>query len=1359
MQNHTLTQSNSANVENEDQLSDSSEQAYQYTRAIRFKLDPQRQSQDFQNKLKDLKSSESQTDLLKLSELLLKTHTSLKDLLFTPKAKDKKCKANTRNEISDTSEKDRLKWRKKLSVSKNWLKVWHKHIFHASIKNIRQNKDGKYKFQELKPIHEDLKQRLSTWKEQTEKLQGYCQQPKESQVRHSDIVYIIRWFLNRQRLPYIQELLREIHVPYSNLDNKVRSLKDDVQKLQDDLKIAETCYQSSQSAGIEFAKASFNYYTVNKKPKIYCKDRLEQSRYNNFFTIIKNHHWYNSNNDQNLNQRNEIFFFKSDLEKEWLKRYIDKYNANNDNKYKIQDDLQNGVKLSLDQTYDMMKAFKAEQKSIFYELMTRFASKEQSGKTYKVKNDNHLLKGYEIGYQQHNLKGINAIFSLFQFQKKRTKEKDEEKYKEFLKLTQNIEQDSKKKKEYAKQRGKEFLFGRRCYFSDYWNFCEKYKRVAQKRGRLIAQIKGIEKEREEAENTDYWSLIYVGKDHKQLWLIPKNVPSSNNKDESENSNQKTNLQNAKSFIDNKKDIKGDNYSKYLCCFQSLTMRALHKLCFAEEGTFVKEMREKDEYLWNLQKEVKQRKTDGDSDKIKEKNQKKLELLKKVLKSDYAQSRLQLKGFKSKDIYKNIDEAKNLDEFEKALEEACYFVKKIHLTENEKEQFLKEYDVTVLDLTSYDLQGRNKNIHQTPESENRLHTDLWQIFWQNLDKSDKRSKVKGFSVGEVRLNPEIKIRYRKANEELKTYLEKKGFNKEFKKGRTFTQRGIEDQFFTASLTLALNAGNKYEDLAFTKPEELCEKINDFNAKINFEGGFRTAWKYGIDRGQMELATLCLAKFNPKKTYKVNDKKILKPEFAPIECYTLTDYNHQVSFNDGKPRKDGKTHRMAIDNLSYFIKDIEDKSLFEKKSTSCLDLTTAKVIKGHIMTNGDMRTYLKLKKVSAKRKLYEFYAKDQINSGTQLKCSKHEHGKTNHHRPEGVLNINIRNDKGDPETTVYYYCKEYKDILSKDCIEEDLKRYLEELKNKDASHTPSILKINHLENALTGNMIGVICHLMKTYPGFVILEDLKKGHGGFQNDASIFRNIEVALYNKFQSMALVLSHVKDIIQLREDVRDHQKKEQQQDKDLIKSSQIGTIVFVDEKDTSKLCPHCEEKQNISNEDKFYFKRFRCQSCDFDTYAFKAESERVQGYQPKVKEESYDKKFQFLKDIDDPDKVAAYNIAKKLKNSDEIGKWKLPSSQTKEETHNGNSRDKKNHHKRKNQQNGQYRHVRSKGQRGKQHRNNDRKKHGRPNSNPNYQIKAQNKQSKGLTSQPFAVLKTMKIKTNVSSKKHKESRSNENQ
>ena len=130
-------------------------------------------------------------------------------------------------------------------------------------------------------------------------------------------------------------------------------------------------------------------------------------------------------------------------------------------------------------------------------------------------------------------------------------------------------------------------------------------------------------------------------------------------------------------------------------------------------------------------------------------------------------------------------------------------------------------------------------------------------------------------------------------------------------------------------------------------------------------------------------------------------------------------------------------------------------------------------------------------------------------------------------------------------------------------------------------------------------------------------------------------------------------------------------------IKSSQIGAIVFVDEKSTSQTCPYCERIQHRKEtkaDEKFRQHRFICEdknqkSCGFDTYAFISELKKVKDYLPKVKQDSYDEKFQFLKGIDDPDKVAAYNIAKKITDPKNIGRWELPKAQSQKDQNKAHS------------------------------------------------------------------------------------------
>ena len=1178
-----------------------SDNPYQYTRGVRFRAKPIREGETFQEKYRfsdcegDFKSSEVLSDLAKE---LLNFYTNLKGFIFFKEDE----------------------FHKNISVKKTWREKWYKYIFYLQIQSNNQNR---YALKDLKELHDDFKERLDDWHKHSSQLQAashLAKHSKHSQMRRSDIAESIKALLSRNLLIYFQDFLTESHVT-AGLDEKVNSLKEKLETLQEQLKSAIQVYLPSQSSGIEIAKASLNYYTLNKKPKEYenklqkKKAELSKNHYSKIHCSIKKETYYWNLNDNNFRQQSnnsnkqkkrrekELFQFNRPQEKEWLERYYK-------HKGKFEDDLKGGLFLSLNQTYLMMKAFKAEQKTIFYEIADHIANNK--GSNYEVKNKNFRLKGHEFPYEELNMGGINKEFSLFQFVNKQNKKggeiKSGDQYKKFIDLTKDIQKEKNAKNE----RG-QFFFGDNCYFKEYGKFCKEYKNIAQKRGRIKAEIKGVEREKQEALQTDFWALIYCQKNKKQLWLVPKEKS-----------------QEARDFVyDGKRQKCVQGSHECLYSFESLTMRALHKLCFTEQSSFVAGMPDD---LKSLQKTAKKFETHRDKNKLKEKDQKKLEFFKQLLKSNYFKETLYLKNF---DLHK-MDEAQDLEEFEKSLEKACYHIKKIVLIEDEKRDFLDKFNVTVLDISSYDLEGRNK------DSENRLHTDLWNALWKNTDKqSSKETKVKGFSIGKIRLNPEIKIRYQKANKDLKAYFIKKKFPDQFK------HRRLKDQF-TIHFTLALNAGKLYEDLAFAKTEELLEKIGDFNKRLEKERDFNTTWRYGIDRGEIELATLCLVRFD-KEFQKPNGEIKANPDFSKeIECWTLKNYDYSKEYTT---RKNEIKQLYAIKNLSYFIdeKYLDDEKLFKKERTSCLDLTTAKVIKGRVITNGDVMTYLKLKKEVAKRRLYELYYSREIDEGALLKWSNWQDGDKKKERLEGVLNI--KTSKG--EKTVYWYCEKYEGILinqeknikySQQSVESSLKHYLDELKKKEKmknltpdnseqkdDHTPPILKINHLRAAITANMVGVISFLKKSYPGFVILEDLKKGesnHDFFNNNINIVRRLENALYSKFQSLGLVPPHVKDIIRLRKDNKD-------------KLSQIGAIIFVDEKNTSKNCPYCEKTQKNDGDLKFKQHRFVCKDCGFDTYLFKPKEKWAKNHKPEVKESDRNK-FVNFKDINDPDKVAAYNIAK---------------------------------------------------------------------------------------------------------------------
>ena len=466
---------------------------------------------------------------------------------------------------------------------------------------------------------------------------------------------------------------------------------------------------------------------------------------------------------------------------------------------------------------------------------------------------------------------------------------------------------------------------------------------------------------------------------------------------------------------------------------------------------------------------------------------------------------------------------------------------------------------------------------------------------------------------------------------------------------------------------------------------------------------------------------------KGTYKIDNEEFVKPKFPndkeDIKCYKLKKekLTHWAISNLEKKHGE-KRPKKVIANLSYFIDKINDKSWFEEKNITCIDLSVAKLIKGKIILNGDILTYLKLKKESAKRKLYELVNQGKITKESKFDWNKKSDDKL---KPNETVELKIRAGK-EEYGEIYYFENRFDEIeIQKDKkytfenTEAYFENYLKKLidwkysDKKDAEitrHIGSIDKINQLRDAITSNMIGIISHLQKKYPGFIILEDLDQNlmdRHFEQFNHNVSRRMEWAFYRKMQSKGLVPPHIKDIFAIREIVKKEQykpfekefekfvndsyqknkakqeyvdkteeeaieiireKNEKQQKikfrKEKNLSLQFGTLIFVDEYQTSKNCPYCEKtmrwknketvgdnKKNNPNEDatknlKFKQQRFFCGGLyDINNKEYKHHTNSECQFD--TEGEKY-----CLEDINDPDKVAAYNVAKKI-TKDQLAKF----------------------------------------------------------------------------------------------------------
>ncbi len=1139
---------------------------YQYTRAIRFKLG---EINDSGQELLKKRKSGKEVDIKKLVEELGVIPGKLNGLLYFNK------------DLGDGKKEKKLFDR--LEVKKNWLLLHHKSEFIAYSKSSRAKK---YKLSKLILKDKDenyfskqLENCLKDWEYFTEELKDYSERPEESQKRRSEIAYAIKSLLNKKIMGYLSELLENLSSGNQYLfDRKRDDLKIDLFKIKEELQFLEEKTLPSQSAGIELVRASFNYFTVNKKNKEYFDNEIEkvkQEKDKKFAYLDA----YKLKKDED--QKSILFTFNTTQEKEWLDIYLEKNEIDKS-------------KLTIGETVTILANFKSDQKSILHEVLNHSFSKDQD-KEYKTKNGALSIGDAEIVYKSaKDLNGLRNQFSLFN-------------------LNKSGEFDNLLKLKKEKKSLKEFFWGNYALFKGYSNLCSKFREISQKNGQLTTRINNLEKQKFESQKGEYWSMLHKDVAQTRLLLIP-----------------------ISKIMDARKEVGSFNEAEEgnIFVLQSLTMRALEKLCFAEESSFIEEMKKIENInkygrnlkeLYETQKKIKTMKTTGDNDskdqKIEEKRRKKLKFYKKIIQHQYTKDRIDLNFDLSECLA-----AKDLKSFEQSLEKACYNFKSYNFSKEQLDEFIEKYSVLVFDITSFDLEERNKS--SEPQSEFRTHTKIWHQFWSKKNNSE---------YGEVRLNPELRINYRKEDYELKHFFESKGFPESFK------HRRLQEQF-TVAFAFALQAGNIYEDLSFIKPEDQLSKINEFNKDFRKKMPYDSSWRYGIDVGQIELATLCLTR-KTQETYSVNNKSINKYEFQKFDVYKLKNLEYTETY-DTESEKD--KIRYAVKNPSYFI---DKEELFEHFATSTLDLSAAKLIKDKIVVNGDLISYLKLQKLVAKKRIYEIFHRDQKDFQDtffiELSTRKYDR---NGNKETSDFHVSIifqeTNDKNTQDgRTLLSYKSEWENVIgyTPNDILESLEKYLEDLKileNKrrqarsekkeiiiENLHAPTHEQINSLRNSLVANMVGIICHLQKKYPGYVFLEDLKKESINDQfnkNNIHIARKLEFALYKKFQSLGLVPPHIKDIVNLREAIRGKS--------DEKHNCLFGSMIFINEKNTSKTCPYCCQISKQDNKTKMGLHTWKCDhSCGFDT-------------------ESIPEKMDWLKDIDNPDSLAAFNIVRKIDSESDV-------------------------------------------------------------------------------------------------------------
>ncbi len=1147
---------------------------YELTKTLRFQAIPQN------DKAKDKKIiSETNPDIFKFTKQCQKIQENFLDIFCYKDAFE---------------EENKIEFKKKRKIRYGWLRNYIKIDFYDWKKENNRN-DKEYFLTEVDYLPKEFLRWINEWQELTNKLDEFVDKNEEEQERKSEIAFVLRGFLKRQNFEFIQEFVKAVmdlqNESGIELDKKIKELRELISETYRNLKACERKYLPAQSTGVCLYKASLNYYTINKTPKYYTKEKEKKEK----------------------ELEMEIIDCKDKFGKPefWF-----------DKKFNFRE---NPLYWTLEDAYQKMKIWKADQKSKFNEKIGNFISdylkkefKEDEINQSRLEIAKNILKKYPL------FSPIKEDFFIsFLEQTKEIKIKSKQKNdilqkngdiksKEFEKIISqklqnrkvltedenNFEQLSKEIANIAKERGKFFNApNQTIQTKNYYELCELYKQIAMKRGKIIAEIKGLENEEVQSQMLSHWALVVQKREKRYVVFISRGENENHKKAHDWLERNKENLQ------------KKSDDSVILYHFKSLTLRALEKLCFKEvENTFAPKLKqggvkvnftrikkesgkEKIIDVYEFPRCKQELKTDNEKINFY------LEVLRfEASRQDYELKQLDLVDFGGlkEFLEKSSGDFDNLQEFESELEKVCYVKVLLYFLEDQYDKFLDILNAKEFEITT-------RSISKESKRKENAHAEIWKNFWN--DENEKSNYI-------TRLNPEMSVFYR---DTLDTH---EGNRNRFSEPR-----------FTLATTITLNATAKKSNLSFKTIDDIKKSIDKFNK--GFNKNFRGEWSFGIDRGLKELATLNIVKFAKDK----NEFGVSKPEnFAEITVYKLKDGDTFLTDSSGNDLINAKGEkRKIIDNISEVLQEnVEpDSELFEKQIISSIDLTQAKLIKGHIILNGDQKTYLKLKELSAKRRIFELFSTRKIDKSSEI---------------TGKNNFIIGGEK------IYFATEWQKENkhwrTNREIIKADLKDYLLKLDKKNKfEDIEQIEKINHLRDAITANMVGIIFHLQNVLGmnGFIGLENLdvirkellenekqedkKMIEEHFdQSNEDISRRLEWALYRKFANVGDVPPQIKESILLRNDFLTYQ---------------IGILKFVKVGGTSRGCPNCKIFWDNGCGSKCNPKCSRC--LENEEYK-KSKNKNIYICKDvkKCKFSTEENRNLLEENLNNSDEVAAYNVAK---------------------------------------------------------------------------------------------------------------------
>lgn len=1003
-----------------------------------------------------------------------------------------------------------------------------------------------------------------------EKLQDVVSRERHERADRAKIALLLGRLKTKGGLPLLVSLVENTTDKKEQGELSLR-LKKSGKELLNLLEMGVQNYLPEQSKGYPIAKASFNFYTINKRPIDYTR-KIKEINDRLRVDWKKCEEWCFGKNKS----ANDIIWWKT-------------IKADVERRAKGKELLLGEMPMRDIEDYANLRQIL---KNILAQQQAEFSEMIQSAESYSSLQESGLYLFDRISDEDFD-EYFNFSEEIEQTATKRNQTRDQYKQRE---LRTKINRLGKQRRDLLNDACRET----KDRFVDYKRFVAFYRKVAQQHGRLYAQLKGIEKERNESQMISYWAMILQSGSKHKLVLVPKEKASE---------------------LKNGLNVSEDKTSNTkLFWFESFSFRSLQKLCFSniESGSnkFYSDLRNEAEFSRKYSFGGKF--ISGEFD-LQGDEQKKIEFYKDVLSSRTAGKMLSISKEELKQEVLDVD-FDCLDDFKVALERVSYkrmFTVNPHIIDALKSDFAAQ----VFDITSLDLRHEEscKDKETVFEYSDKMHTRIWKEFWSE-DNED--------SNFDVRLCPEITLLYRKPKS-----------SRIAKYGADSTQR---NRYLHEQLTLVTRfterSNSPGRELSFLAEEDEKKIVENFNREVLKED-FRFA--LGIDNGEVELSTLGV--YLPQFAQESNDatfEMLKKVDEFGFPTLTIRDLKYKEKDIKGIDRR-------VVQNPSYFIK--EDlycrtfgkshqeyeamfETLFERRNLLTLDLSTAKVISGHIVTNGDVVSLFNLWKRHAQRNIYAMMEHQLAEGSVEIEL-KRSYELSDNERQTFIDYLNADNKKYEKLSktdkskyvtwiydrwngkevenkdfeNVYNECKRkgnFADIVlyavctnagkvetvvdvfdirnvfklrkDFDCLmsQEEIKAELNRYNVRVISDEELDLNLRQTKSSLVANVIGVIDFLYARYKekfggeGLVVSEgfgvskveqDLEKFSG------NIYRLLERKLYQKFQAKGLV-PPIKNILMFRENDNNREGKKN------IPFLHIGNICFVDPSGTSQNCPVCE-------------------------------------------------------------------------------------------------------------------------------------------------------------------------------------------